>query len=279
MSASDVKTPGPTASLTPQQIAFFHREGYLSVGELSTPDELAMMRGVYDRIFSNRAGRERGDQFDLGGDDEEGKEAVLPQILNPDKYAPEFTRTLLAANVKHISEQLLGPGGSCGGGHAILKPAFHGATTPWHQDAAYWNPAFRQRSISIWIPLQDVTIENGCMQFVPGSQKLNILPHQSINNDPRVHGLELKKTPETDRLIEQAVACPLPAGGATIHGGHMLHYAGPNLTAVPRRAYIMGYSLPAMPLDQPRHAPWLEEKQTARAQRAQATQTKEADAK
>lgn len=269
MATADVNLPQPTVSLSPEQIEFFQREGYLSVGELSTPAELAMMRDAYDRIFSNKAGRDRGDQFDLGGDDDDGKEAVLPQILNPDEYAPEFKTTLLAANVKRISQQLLGEEAKGGGMHAILKPAYHGATTPWHQDGAYWNPNVEARAISIWIPLQPVTVENGCMQFVPRSHKLDILPHQSINNDPRVHGLELKPSPEAEQLIRQAVACPLPAGGATIHGGRMLHYAGPNRTDKPRRAYIMSYALPPITLQTPRDVPWQKEKQTARARRAQ----------
>ncbi len=266
--------PAPTVKLTQDQIDFVREEGYLSLGPLSTPGELAMMRSEYDRIFASRAGREQGDQFDLGGDDAEGKEAVLPQILGPDKYAPAFKETLLAANVRQISQQLLGPQATGGGAHAILKPARHGAVTPWHQDEAYWNPAMEHFSISIWVPLQDVNVANGCMHFVPGSHRLEVLPHHSINHDPRVHGLEIDETPLVRSLLQAAVACPLVAGGATIHGGRMMHYAGPNQTDAPRRAYILSYALPARPLAQPRRFPWMEEKKTARQQRRQ-----EADAR
>lgn len=42
-----------------------------------------------------------------------------------------------------------------------------------------------------------------------------------------------------------AVACPLPAGGMTIHQPKTLHYTGPNRTNTPRRAYILffGYAV------------------------------------
>ena len=125
--------------------------------------------------------------------------------------------------------------------HAIRKPAKDGAATPWHQDEAYWDPAYEHRGLSIWIPLQPATLENGCMQFVPGSHHLGVQPHQLINPDS--HGLELQSL----ELVEEAVACPLPPGGATIHFSRTLHYAGPNTSTEPRRALIMGFNAPGVP--------------------------------
>ena len=81
-----------TVTLTPDQIGFYHTNGYLVLQSITTPRELEWMRAAYDRIFAQRAGREVGDQFDLGGSDEEGKQAVLPQILQPTKYAPASPR-------------------------------------------------------------------------------------------------------------------------------------------------------------------------------------------
>lgn len=268
----------PTVKLTQDQIEFFHTQGYLSLGPLSTPDELAMMRSEYDRIFAIKAGRDRGEHFDLGSADADDQEAVLSQIVGVEKYAPAFKETLLAANVRQISQQLLGPDAVGGSGHAILKPARHGATTPWHQDEAYWDPAMEHFSISIWVPLQDVNLDNGCMHFVPGSHTLDVQPHHSINHDPRVHGLEIDDTPLVRSLIAGAVACPLVAGGATIHGGRMMHYAGPNRTDAPRRAYILMYATPARPLAQPRRFPWLEARKTARLERLAQARQREAGA-
>src|SRR5205085_8106879 len=124
--------------------------------------------------------------------------------------------------------------------HAILKPALHGVETPWHQDEAYWDPAFEYESMSIWISLQEATEENGCMWFVPGSHRLDVLPHHSIDNNPRIHGLEVDGAD-----VVKAIACPLPAGGCTIHHNRTLHYTGPNRSSQPRRALILGFGLPA----------------------------------
>ena len=249
--------------LSEEQIDFYRENGYLALDKLVPPDELGVMRKAYDRIFNDRAGREVGDHFDLAGTDEEGKEAALPQILGPSRYAPELAQGEYRESCARIIEQLLGPEAEVGGDHAILKPAHYGAETPWHQDEAYWDPTLDYSSLSIWIPLQDATVGNGCMQFVPGSHLLEVLEHQSVGGDVRVHALEII---EAD--VSGAVACPIPAGGCTIHGSRTLHYAGPNRTDRPRRALIVCGGAPASERTDDRRFPWNERKRTERDRRA-----------
>jgi len=250
------------SELTQEQIEFFDREGYLAIESLTTPEDVAFLRESYDRIFAQQAGRGDGNQFDLAGTDEEGKAASLPQILGPAKYAPEMNDSLLLKNARALVKQLFGKDATCEIAHAILKPARVGSPTPWHQDAAYWGPNYDYNAtISIWVPLQDTPIEMGCMQFIPGSHRTQeIWPHQHINNDPRIHGLELR--PEELWRGENAVACPLKAGGATIHGGYALHYTSANRSNTPRRALILGGGLPATKRTTPRHLPWQAEEQS-----------------
>ena len=259
----------PAFKLTNEQIAFYHREGYLAIDAITTPEEVAWLREIYDRLFAQRAGRAEGNQFDLAGTDEEGAEASLPQILRPDQYAPELARSLCRVNALAITKQLLGAAVEYHGEHAIFKPALHGAETPWHQDEAYWDPDLEYNEISVWIPLQEATPENGCMYFVPRSHLLEVKPHHPINHDPRIHGLEID---EIDAA--QAVACPLPPGGATFHGPRTLHYTPPNRSAIPRRAYILGFGTPATKRATPRDFYWNRQKATAREERAQRAQNK-----
>jgi len=249
--------------LTDDQVRFYHENGYLSIPSIMPLAEVEWMREIYDRLFEQRAGREAGDQFDLAGTDEEGKVAVLPQILGPAKYAPELRDSQLWKNAALCVQQLLGPDASFGDGHMIFKPARIGAETPWHQDEAYWDPTLDYTSLSIWVPLQEAKIENGCMWFVPESQNLEVLPHQSVGGDVRIHALEALGAD-----VRGAVACPLAPGGATFHSSRTLHYTGPNISDIPRRAYILSGGLPATPRNEPRSFPWNEIKQTAREARA-----------
>jgi ectoine hydroxylase-related dioxygenase (phytanoyl-CoA dioxygenase family) len=252
----------PTVTLRSDQIEFYCREGYLVVDQISTPEEIDRLRAIYDRLFETRAGRASGDQFDLGGTDEEGKQAVLPQILNPVKYAPELAEGQFRVNAMAIARQLLGPEAESTGEHAIFKPARIGAETPWHQDEAYWAEDYDFNAFSLWMPLQPATSENGCMQFVPRSHHQEVLPHHSIGHDPRVHGLEM------DQIPTGAVECPLKAGGCTIHHNRIFHYAGPNRSDIPRRAYILTFGTPRLKRTNPRDFYWNKQKRTAREERA-----------
>jgi len=261
----------PTVVLTPEQIEFYRENVFLVVEGVTNEGELEWMRKIYDRIFAQRVGREVGDQFDLGGSDEEGKEAVLPQILSPSKYAPELKEGLFRVNGLAIARQLLGDDAQLQGEHAILKPAKYGAATPWHQDEAYWGEQMEYNSFSMWIPLQDATVENGCMWFVPGSHRLEVQPHHSIGHDVRVHGLELDELPE----MSKAVACPVRAGGCTIHSNRTMHYAGANRSDVPRRALILSFGIKPVPhVGEARDFYWNRMKQTPREARAKSSTEK-----
>lgn len=253
----------PIIKLSDEQIAFFQENGFLAINEITGQDEVAWMRLLYDRAFAARVGREEGNQFDLAGSDEEGKEATLPQILRLSRYEPELQNCRYRGNALSIAAQLLGSETKFTGDHAILKPAFHGATTPWHQDEAYWGEEYDYNAISIWMPLQEVNSENGCMTFIPGSHRSEVMPHHSIGHDPRVHGLEID---EIDTSTE--VACPLPAGGATIHLSRTMHYTAPNYSPEPRRAYILTFGTPPIRRSEARDFYWNRKKTTARDVRA-----------
>ena len=248
-----------TITLTPDQIAFYHREGYLTLPAITTAEEVAGLRATYDRLFDTQAGRAEGDHLDLSGADEDGAAPKLPQILHPSKYAPQLVETAFRANALAIAAQLLGPGVEFRGDHAILKPPHTEAATPWHQDEAYWDPDKIFNELSIWIPLQEATLENGCMQFVPRTHLGDVLPHHPIGNDPRVVGLEVD---DPEARSAGSVACPIPAGGATVHHSCTLHYTGPNRSDDARRAYILAFSLPRQERETARDFYWQTQQKT-----------------
>lgn len=233
--------------LTDAQVAAFERDGFVAVDAVTTPDEIAALRAGYDELFARTEGFAEHDRIELALD---GSQPVLPQIVNPERYMPELVQGPAYATAQRIARQLLGDDAEPMGNHAINKPARDGAPTPWHQDEAYWDPAFDHSAISIWVPLQGVDESNGCMTFVPGSHLEPVRPHRLIH--PDAHGLRLAD----DHDPAGAVACPLPAGGATIHTGRTLHYAGPNQADAPRRAVIFAFARPAVPRAVPHEYPW-----------------------
>ena len=165
----------PARSLPPELIERFWEEGFVAIPQISAPAEVGRIRRIYDRLFAEKAGREAGRHFDMvGTDDKEGQPARLPQILRPSDFAPELLETGFRANALAIAKQLLGEETEFWFEHAICKPAFYGAATPWHQDEAHrtdFGLAYEQ--VSFWMPLQEATVENGCMQYIPGSHRVH----------------------------------------------------------------------------------------------------------
>jgi ectoine hydroxylase-related dioxygenase (phytanoyl-CoA dioxygenase family) len=246
--------------LSSEQVARFRTDGYLALESIAPAAEVEQLRGVFARLFSDGAGWNRGAQFDLAGADDKGRPAKLPQLLNPVEFAPELRDTQFRANALAIARQLLGEGTEPWFEHAILKPPRYGAPTPWHQDEAHRDdPGTDYEQISIWMPLQEATPENGCMRYMAGSHLGPVLEHRSPNNDPRITALECGGGFDA----AQAVPCPLPPGGAAVHHCRTLHSAGPNQTDLPRCAYILAFRGPVSPNPEFHGYPWNKEKHTA----------------
>lgn len=238
------------AELTDEQNRALTEQGFVAVSSFVSGDELDAIRTIFDRLFAEKVGQDEGRQFDLAGGRSEGS-LKLPQILEPSDYAPELRDLDVIARASAITQAYFDSDATpVMGEHMIFKPAHVGNVTPWHQDQAYHDPAMDERSINFWIALDDTDVDNGCMQYVPGSHANDVLPHHPIGHDPSVHGLEVD---QPDKLTHTTVACPLQAGGCVMHLPKTLHYAGPNGTARQRRAYILIMQAPpvkrAVPVD------------------------------
>ena len=96
--------------------------------------------------------------------------------------------------------------------------------TPWHQDCAYWIDLPDRRAASCWIALDDATVDNGCMWFVPGSHRRPMRPHRSAGRG----GGAL----ECDASEAEGTPVPLAAGSCTFHAGGRCTTAG-QLTGAP----------------------------------------------
>ena len=257
----------PTLQLTDEQAARFREKGWIRMDAITTAGEVGRLRVIFDRLFTERAGWKQGKSFDMVGAEDEGKPALLPQILNPVEFAPELADTYFRANALAIARRLLGEGAVHWFEHAIFKPAHIGAPTPWHQDEAHrCDPGVDYEQVSIWMPLQPATVENGCMSYISGSHLGPVLEHRSLGGDSKKAALECIH--DFDRSA--AEPCLLPPGGAAIHHCRTLHCAGANTTGEPRRAYVLAFRGPARAAPEREMFPWLEGKRTAATERAEA---------
>jgi Phytanoyl-CoA dioxygenase (PhyH) len=241
----------------------FPNNGFMALSRITPDEDVSLIRTTLVRLFAEQVGHREGMLFDFAGTDEEGGRARLPQLLDPRNFAPELVKTEFFHNAEQLAKRLLGPRARFVADHAMLKPAWDGAETPWHQDDAFRPGDVDCTEVSIWMPLQPVDEENGCLAFIPGSHKWDVLPHRWLSGDGRIHALECHSGFDPAR----ATLCPLPAGGCTVHTNRTLHWAGPNRSDAPRLAYVLVFGLPLQRAAHPRDHYWLADKKEPREQR------------
>lgn len=226
--------------VTPSEVAFYRENGYIQYPSFFSAEEIAPLSAAIDHAVA--AGRDRILGVEGGGRHGEAYERVFNQMLNlwtdyPDARAVTFNRRL-----SDTARRLSGSGHvRLYHDHAMVKPAGQASRqTQWHQDAPFW-PMDSLGSLAAWIAVDDVTMENGCMQFVPGSHRFGKLA------DINPYHLEVEGESILDRMgamghtLAEPVAMEMEAGGVTFHHSCTFHRAGPNLSDHPRRAFSIIY--------------------------------------
>jgi ectoine hydroxylase-related dioxygenase (phytanoyl-CoA dioxygenase family) len=229
--------------LTDAQIASYREQGFLVIENFLDPQELEQWRA-----FTQEAVDQRLEAF-RGGARQTGTSAFLANQQDPDAYyAQVFTQCLkladthagmrglmLDSRLGRMAATLAGVDGiRIWHDQALFKPPF-GNPTGWHLDDPYWSFDSRD-AISLWVALDDATLANGCMWYIPGSHKTATYENAGIGQNLA----DLFKIYPQWRAIEP-VACPCPAGSAVFHNGLTAHGAGANMTNRPRRAMTCAY--------------------------------------
>jgi hypothetical protein len=219
-----------------EEVAQFHDQGFLALPHFTTADDVARIREVFLRLYARFRELSPVHAIDLGHE-ARPPEPQIPEINWALRLAPELRRSLAFARCRELAAQLLGrPVVHTGYDHAILKPPRNNCDTPWHQDQAYTEDLGRFSSVHFWIPLQAVSVEMGCMQFLPRTHLGPIVRHHRRGHRPTAHAME------ADAIdTSLAVACPLPLGGATAHLPRTLHHTGPNMTDEARYAWSLEF--------------------------------------
>jgi hypothetical protein len=242
--------------LDPSMVERFHQDGFLVFDTGISPPAIMALRQTLTSLHNNNVGFKEGALFDAMGVDDGSSPARFPQILHPRSFAPElngsaFYQIARGSDIRFKADI------------SLMKPARIGLATPWHQDEAFQDPAFDYDEISFWLALQPVDETNSCMAYVPGSHKGPVLPHGFPDGDARIHALECVSGFDP----QDAVVCPLQAGGCVIHSGKTVHGAGPNISDQDRMAYVLIFDRVPTPAKNPRHFPWRAHHRTARAKR------------
>lgn len=220
--------------VTPEQTRSYQENGFLVIEGFLDADELALWSKTTDEAVTERLA---------------STSAGLNNQSDPDAYyAQVFTQCLKLADshagmhalmhdprLGRVAATLAGVDGiRIWHDQALYKPPF-GNPTGWHLDNPYWSFSSRN-SLSIWVALDDATRSNGCLYYLPGTQKTATWQNTGIGKNQA----DLLKVYPQWREIATA-GCPCPAGSAVFHNGLCAHGAGANMTNKPRRAMTCAY--------------------------------------
>ncbi|QHT63073.1 phytanoyl-CoA dioxygenase family protein [Paenibacillus lycopersici] len=210
-----------------EQAAFYRENGFVQIDDLLSPEELAELREYMDETMNYQGGRSM--QTDQAGG---AYFKVLNQRVNTWRDHGGMAKFVLGERFADVGKQLTGYEGiRLFHDHALLKMPGDSKVTPWHQDRPYW-PMNEMNAFSIWVALDDVDENNGCMMFVPKSQRIRNLKGVDLVTPEDIFGQDGAK--DVDR--NTAVICRMKAGSATFHDGMTFHFAHANKTDKPRRA-------------------------------------------
>lgn len=216
------------SSFTHREITDYRRDGFLAVPDFLTAAELAHWREVVDAavadVHREPSGRNSEKVFTQRMHLRRSSSAVKQLVEDPGVGRLVAELEDLDAVRLYLDQAL------------VKEP--YGAPTQYHLDIPWWGFS-SPHACTIWVALDDSTLENGCLYFIPGSHRLRLTALGDLGPDiGSIFTTHLEAaTPPTPS--------PLPAGGCSFHNGHTIHGAGANMTPGRRRAMTTAF----MPAD------------------------------
>lgn len=135
-------------------------------------------------------------------------------------------------------EDVIGPNILCWGTSFFIKEKRNPSFVSWHQDSTYWglDPA---DVITAWVALSDSTAENGAMRVIPGSHKLDQVPHRDTFRPENLLSRGQEIMVEVDDA--QARMLELKAGEMSLHHVRLIHGSDPNPSDLRRIGFAIRY--------------------------------------
>ena len=208
--------------LTAQQIASFNRDGYLKPFRIFNADEMADLRGYFDKLLAQYVA--------------EGKDSY--SISSAHLRHGRVWDVLTNPRIVQIVSDLIGPSVVAWGSHFFCKMPGDGKSVSWHQDASYW-PLTPSKAVTVWLAIDDADPENANMRFIPGTQVLGHLTYKLAETDPS--NVLNQTVPEVEKYGDP-VNVQLKAGEASIHSDLLLHGSEANQSSRRRCGLTLRYT-------------------------------------
>ncbi len=229
--------------LTHEPLDFFHKNGYVRIPQVYTPEELRAMSDELDQLIqdwavTNMAWTGPWRQVYMSADLE--KRSLLTHMNDLYLYSEAWCRAVTGPRIAEAMSDLLGPNVELHHMTLHCKPPETGMPFPMHQDSPFYqHEGFGY--IDAIIHVDDATEENGCLKFLPGTHRLGHLEHITRTPD----GTPCSPHLPTDKYrLQDAVSCPAKAGDVVAFSIYTVHGSEINRTDRWRRLVRLGYRDP-----------------------------------
>jgi ectoine hydroxylase-related dioxygenase (phytanoyl-CoA dioxygenase family) len=161
----------------------------------------------------------------------------------PDRLIPSFDRLIRNRRLIEAVRPILGPDLMVWSAGLFIKEANTPSIVTWHQDLTYWG-LDDVEEITAWVALSPSNLASGCMRFVPGSHRRQMVPHVDTfaENNLLSRGQEIAVEVDDGEGVDVV----LKTGQASLHHGYLFHSSGPNRTDDRRIGAAIRYISPAM---------------------------------
>lgn len=225
--------------LSGEQVDFFNTNGFLSGIDVLAADEIDVLRSEVDEIVGGRYA-DSPLFYEYNRNESGDPELTLFHALGAWRVSPAFHDLIFHPTLVDAFSQLL-----CGQvrfwhDQVFVKPAGDGGIVAWHQDYSYWTRTRPIAHLTAWIALDDSTVENGCVHYVPGSHRWDLLPKKGLADSMNAVSEVLS---EDQRQEFRPVASVLKAGQASFHHPLALHGSYENRSSRPRRGAVVNVFL------------------------------------
>jgi len=221
--------------LSDEQIAFYNENGYLAGVKLLDESQIDQLRKEV-MLLVDPAHPGNSLFYEFNSNESADPEKILFHALGAWRISEGLHDILWHPGFTVAASQLLEGAVRFWHDQLFYKPAHHGGVVIWHQDYSYWTRTQPMAHLSCWIGLDDSTRENGCVHYVPGSHRWNLLPRADFAND--MDAILGSLTPQQKREFKP-VAIELKKGECSFHHPLMVHGSYENQTDRSRRAVVL----------------------------------------
>jgi ectoine hydroxylase-related dioxygenase (phytanoyl-CoA dioxygenase family) len=221
--------------LSDEQVQFYRENGYLAGVRLLNDEQVDVLRRELSELVDpGHPGNELF--YEFNSNESADPKKILFHALGAWRITRGFHDLLWNPAFCVPAWQLLGGPVRFWHDQLFYKPAHHGGVVIWHQDYSYWTRTQPMAHLSCWIGLDDSTRENGCVHYVPGSHRWNLLPREDFANDmDTIQGV----LTESQKNEFNPIPIELRKGESSFHHPLMVHGSYENRTDRPRRAAVI----------------------------------------